>query len=203
MTTLLATTNPDGTWSPGIGDPTVWGWIITAAYLAAGLLCLRTWRTEEWAWLRGTPGLKPRFWLLLGIGLLFLCINKQLDLQSLVTVIGRRMAKQQGWYAQHRGVQLAFVIAVGVAAISAGFATLWWVRRVWRRYLIALIGAAYLGAFVVIRAASFHHVDTLLFKSALGPAANRLLELGGIVTIAFAAWQTRGRTRSATTRNPA
>ncbi len=198
MTCFLAETTSSTTWRPGIGDPTVWGWLITLAYLAAGLLSLRAWKAEDWAWLRGASGLKPRVWLALGAGLLFLCINKQLDLQSLVTVVGRRMAQEQGWYARHREVQLAFVIGVASLALAAVLLGAWFVRRAWKRYFLALLGAGYLGAFVVIRAASFHHADTLLFHTEAGPMVNRVLELAGILTIGAAAWYTLRRLRQPT-----
>lgn len=199
---LLAEATSLTGWRPGIGDPTVWGWLITAAYLGAGLLCLRAWRAEDWAWLRGGAGLKPRVWLVLGAGLLFLCVNKQLDLQSLVTVVGRRAAQQQGWYGRHREVQLVFVIGVACAAVGAVMAGGWYVRRAWRRYGLAVMGAGYLCAFVIIRAASFHHVDTLLFKTGAGPMVNRVLELGGIVLVGVAAWgASRAPSRSTTDHN--
>src|SRR5882672_1117833 len=33
-----------GDWSPGIGDPTVMGWLTVAAYFAASWLCVRAFR---------------------------------------------------------------------------------------------------------------------------------------------------------------
>jgi hypothetical protein len=49
VTALAATTPQDGwigSWSPGIGDPTVAGWITVFAYFAASLLCWRVYRNR-------------------------------------------------------------------------------------------------------------------------------------------------------------
>jgi hypothetical protein len=195
---VLATTNPDGSWSPGIGDPTVWGWLITLAYLVAGVLAIVAWRREDWVWLGGGRGLRPRVWLVVGVVLLLLCANKQLDLQSLVTVVGRRLAKEQGWYGRHRAVQGAFVGLVALGVLLAAGLLLRWVRGTGGRYALALLGMGALAAFVIVRAASFHHVDQFLFKTGVGPFMNRGLELLGIGIVGVAAW----RILRAGTRDP-
>ena len=46
-------------------------------------------------------------------------------------------------------------------------------------------GAVFLVVFVVVRAASFHHVDILLRSEALGLRVNALLELSGIACIGW------------------
>src|SRR3954468_15751872 len=80
----------DGQWRPGIGDPTLLGWTTVVAYFAAALACGRTAAAKGG---RPTP-----FWSLLSLLLVFLGFNKQLDLQSVLTEIGRRLAREQGWY---------------------------------------------------------------------------------------------------------
>ena len=75
----------DGRWRPGIGDPTFLGWVTVAAYFAAALACGRAWRLDRRARLAGDRSSSPTFWLILSLLLAFLGINKQLDLQSLLT----------------------------------------------------------------------------------------------------------------------
>jgi hypothetical protein len=172
-----------GSWRPGIGDPTPAGWATVAAYLLAALCCVRAARA-------GRPG--RVFWSVLGVLLLALGINKQLDLQSLVTVVGRRLARAQGWYARRRPVQLGFVALAGAAAL-AGLILLGQRARRWpaaRR--LAVVGLVYLAGFVVIRAASFHHVDRVLKVPVAGTTTNAFLELGGILCIGVAALLERG-----------
>ena len=68
----------------------------------------------------------------LGVGLLmsFLCINKQLDLQSLFTDLGRVLATRGGWYDAAPDVQLWFVIAVAAAGIMMFVIIVWKSRSI-------------------------------------------------------------------------
>ena len=69
-------------WSPGIGDPGPVGWLTVIAYLAAAGFSVSLGAKHE----RGA--LERAFWTISGVGLLFLAINKQLDLQSFLTAAG-------------------------------------------------------------------------------------------------------------------
>ena len=180
-------------WRPGLGDPTVFGYLTTAAYFAAAAACWVAWRRERLA-ARLIPAspLRPAFWLVLAVAMAVLGVNKQLDLQSLFTQIGREAAQRGGWYEQRRTVQAAFIAGLGAAGLGAGGAMLWMVRRSWRRYGLALLGTVYLGVFIVVRAASFHHVDAALYTLPIaGPMVNRALELGGIALVGACAWRAR------------
>ena len=125
--------------------------------------------------------------------MLALGINKQLDLQTWLTEVGRDLALQYGWYRHRRVVQAVFIAAMVVGGLGVG---LWLARRLRdldgyaRR---AAYGLVVLGVFVLVRAASFHHVDMLLGFSWNRIAVNVLLELGGIGAIVHSAW---GRWRS-------
>lgn len=175
-------------WRPGIGDPTVMAWVITVAYFIAAGLCARAARRERRDRVPLGQQARPAFWWFLVALLLVLGINKQLDLQNLLTAIGRRMAREQGWYRERRDVQVAFikgVAAVGLLAITcAGYA----IRRSWRRHGIALAGVVLLVCFIAIRAASFHHVDIWLrWQGLQGIRLHALLELAGIAITALGA----------------
>jgi len=176
----------NGQWRPGIGDPTVLGWMTVAAYLLAALLCGRVMLLRRVMVSRGARVSVP-FWSVLVVLLLLLGINKQLDLQSLITVLGKNLARAQGWYGQRRKYQVLFVVLVGVLGVL-GIVVLGWMSRgaSWSCWL-ALVGIVYLFAFVAIRAASFHHVDRFLKFPLGGTRVNVLLELGGIACIAIAA----------------
>ena len=54
-----------------------------------------------------------------------------------------------------------------------------------KEFKFILYGLAFLSAFIVIRATSFHHVDQLLHIHLLGFKINWILELGGIIYVAF------------------
>lgn len=187
----------DGRWSPGIGDPTLRGWLTVGAYFVAALLALRA------AWIirkQTEPALRPSdrrrlfaFWCLTAVVLLLLGVNKQLDLQSWLTQIMRDLAKEQGWYEARQHYQVMFVVAVAAAGVVGTLAMAIWLRRVLFRVGIALLGLGVLGTFVVARAASFHHLDALLHS---GPfALNWWAEFGGTSLVALnavAAGKSRG-----------
>lgn len=138
--------------------------------------------------LRKSKGRVRVFWAIISVAMLFLGMNKQLDLQSDLTAIGRCISQHQEWYGDRREVQLHFIEGL-LAAIAAilGIA-LWLMRRhLWQNGL-ALLGLGSVASFVAVRAISIHHVDALIN---LGPFDVRLiaiLELAGLVLIAVNAF---------------
>jgi hypothetical protein len=181
---ILVAAMSDGHWRPGIGDPTPIGWFTVAAYFAAAIVCGRVWQLDRRAHQAGANA-SPTFWLTLTVLLGALGVNKQLDLQSLLTDVARSLAKSQNWYAQRREVQLLFIAAVGVAAVVALAAFAWIARKEWKRSVTALAGIVLLLSFIVIRAASFHHVDAFINTRLAGVKWNAILELGGIGLVAL------------------
>jgi hypothetical protein len=124
-----------------------------------------------------------RFWSVIGLMMILLGINKQLDLQSLFTEVGRQVARMQGWMDQRRVVQFWFIMALGTAAMG-GFLSFAVSRRdLFRRFKLAFIGLFFLLSFIVIRAASFHHFDQMLGFRLFGVRMNWALELTGIYLI--------------------
>jgi hypothetical protein len=65
-----------------------------------------------------------------------------------------------------------------------------------------LLGTLFLLAFIVIRAASFHHVDVALRDASAGMRLNGLLELGGIASIGGASLYIHKRERPQLFRRP-
>lgn len=183
-----------GNWSPGIGDPTVGGWVTVAAYGMAALLCFRAYLGRADVITRR----EKRVWLVLTAGMAALGINKQLDLQTALVEAAREIARHQGWYENRRPVQAAFVLGVAACALV----TLVWMWRgaaqakAGQGLRRAFFGAVLLAAFVVVRAASFHHVDMLLGESWAGVRLNVALELCGIGWVGFGAVQAGSQRRS-------
>jgi hypothetical protein len=178
----------DGRWVPGIGDPSFMGWATVAAYFATAWLCYRASRRASGFDPYSSVDQKVA-WVWMGLALLLggLGINKQLDLQSLVTQLGEDMAHAQGWYEHRRIVQAVFVAGIGVGSLAAGGLGLWWLRDKLKQLWPAVLGMALMLGFVVVRAASFHHVDWLLYR-ATGPVKlNWVLELGALAVVAWAA----------------
>jgi hypothetical protein len=184
---LLAATE-GGRWRPGIGDPTVLGWVTVAAYLAAALACgLAAYREPMLDGTRRSRGRPSRFWLALAGLMLALGINKQLDLQSLVTQIGRDTVRAWGLYSGRRELQIGFILAVTLVCVGALAGFFWAARHTLKRRWPAIAGMLFILGFVVIRAASFHHVDAFLAARLGGLKWNWILELGGIAVVGAAA----------------
>ena len=164
------------TWQPGIGDPSFMGWLTVGAYALAAIMAAIVWWRQQ-----------TSFWAVMALILAFLCLNKQLDLQSLMTDIGRQMAKVQGWQSKARVVQAFFVGFLGTFALISTVIFWRWSRGVSLDKRIAAVGMLLLGAFIVIRASSFHHMDSFIGWTLLGAKMNWLLELGGIAIITLGA----------------
>lgn len=167
-------------WRPGIGDPTFMGWFTVLAYAVAVFLC---WRAYQ--------GNKDKIWFWVTVVMAALCVNKQLDLQSLLTDLGRQVAYWGDWYKERRGVQKVFVFAViaGAGAFAAWFG--WRFRDFLKGHKLLAGGMLFLLTFIVVRAISFHHIDLFLKTSISGVRPNWVLELGGIAMIAVAALRER------------
>ncbi len=167
----------------GIGDPTFVGWLTVVAYLvAAGLAAVNAWRALD-----GTDRTLGRLWSSLTILLLFLAVNKQLDLQSYFTAVGRAVAREQGWYEARGTVQLAFVVTVGLATMTMIALSTWALRGVRRQQWLTLVGITMILGFVVIRASSFHYVDKIIGLQLGGFRVNWIIELGAIGVFSVAA----------------
>ena len=182
-------------WSPGIGDPTFMGWLTVVAYFGAAFACVvahRKRRRAGHAWV----------WPSLCVLLVLLGINKQLDLQSWFTYVGKRTAIEQGWYEDRRPVQVAFIVTLATVGLVVGLVLLVRLRGALARFRWALAGTVFLIAFIVIRAASFHHVDLFLKLEIAGVRPNWLLELGGIALIGVAALRDAGYLESVARRLP-
>ena len=164
-------------------------WLAVTGYLVAAFLCLRR---------LGDAGSRRErlFWGLAGLAMLVLGINKQLDLQTMVTAWGRQLARADGWYAERRAVQKAFVLAMLAVAAAVAIGIGWLVRGLRPAVFVVAAGLCLLGLFVLVRAASFHHIDVAMRLPMLGLKLHAVLELAGIaIVIAGAAWPARRMAR--------
>lgn len=176
-----------------MGDPTPLGWMITIAYGATAICCWRAARLTPNTSRRGShasgrnaqPAI-ARLWTALAAVLVLLGLNKQLDLQTILTAVVRDAAKQQGWYADRRPVQIAAVVGslVLVAVIGALVARA--LRGELRRLWPAVAGVAVLGAYAAMRTTSLHELDVFMVG---GPLPMKWWgELLGLALIAFASF---------------
>ncbi len=171
-------------WTPGIGDPTVLGWATVVAYAATFVLCVRAFRKVK----GGARRHEASLWAILAGMMLALGVNKQLDLQTWFTQVARDFVLGRGLYDQRRAYQGMFILAAGVASLGAvgalGFLAY---RRRWPLWPVA--GATFLVGYVIVRAASFHHVDQIISLSIPGARLSSLIELVGIAIVGGSAFR--------------
>lgn len=164
-------------------------WTIVGGYALAAVLCgLAVYHQ------RGRPG--QNFWVGTVLVVIAFGVNKQLDLQTWLTFLGRQFAQREGWYVQRRGVEITALFAFGGLLIAAAA----WFRRYASRHLAgvatAIAGLAALGAYAALRAATFYHVDLEPEGVIAGVPARDLIEFSGTILVAIGAWQSRKLPRS-------
>lgn len=167
----------NGRWHAGIGDPTIFGWITVGCYFFAVVICANKALNLK------SAGEGYRFWLCLALFLLLLGINKQLDLQTWFTQTLRDSAHAHGWYEARRSLQALFIFGLAVGILVSLVSIRRFLAASWHRHKIAWIGVELLCAFVLMRAASFHHMDVFINHHWFGVRFNVLLEVGAILVI--------------------
>ncbi|MCS6812670.1 MAG: hypothetical protein NZ772_03740 [Cyanobacteria bacterium] len=191
----------DDRWIPRIGDPTVMGWVTVVAYFAAAGLCLLCARYPDD---RLAPRFYPyyrQFWHGVALVLVFLGVNKQLDLQSLLTVIGRNVVRSSGLNPYKRIIQGLFLLGLAVLSIVVASKGLQRFRWCYYAYRLTFLGLGFLILFVLARASSFHHFDWLINVQILGIRMNWILELGGISCVIVSAVRQLHRVRTHASNN--
>ncbi|WP_417586111.1 hypothetical protein [Nitrincola sp.] len=167
-------------WQPIIGDPHIMGWITVAGYGIAAITALTT--LVKFHAQRPSRA-EAIFWYLLVIGLFFLMLNKQLDLQSLLTAVARCEAQLSGWYGNRRPVQVAFIFGLIVIGLALLALLAYLLRHALSRLWLVLLGITLLVTFVLVRAVGFHSVDILIGTQLAGWRLNWIFELGGITLV--------------------
>ena len=178
----------DDRWTPGIGDPSVMGWVTVATYILVAACCflVRFIEPDEHHSGQENSLSYRKFWWTLAIFLVLMGINKQLDLQSLFTQIGRDFAKSSGWYEHRKMVQTGFILFIGAAGALLGGYLVYRYRHACNTIKIALAGFTLLLGFVVMRAASFHNFDRLIGYELGGIRFNWVMEIGALLIIGIA-----------------
>src|SRR5436189_2876863 len=142
---IFAFTDEDG-WHAGIGDPTVVGWVTVFAYFLAAILAFRAARSSALPQERK----QKLFWFVLTAILIFLGINKQLDLQTWLTLTMRKLAIHEGIYEKRRILQAFFIVGVAVCGIAGFWRMCRLVRNSSADVRLGLAGLFFLLVFIVI-----------------------------------------------------
>jgi hypothetical protein len=165
-------------WSPTIGDPTIWGWVTVAAYALCMILAI-------WVVKRAGQGRERQFWVMMALLMAFLAVNKELDLQTALTAMGRCIAQLQGWYELRQNVQRQFIIGLLAATLIGFVLGLILMRRHLLSHGLAILGLATVAGFVAVRAVGFHNFDSLINTRVMDLRLNFIFEVSGLILIAL------------------
>lgn len=167
-------------WLSRSGDTTFWSWVITALYAVTMVLALYYVKKNHAA-------KTQRFlWKWITAFLFVMGINKQLDLQILVTMAGSFVANHLGFIDYRREIQKALAVTIFVGLSFSGVVILLRARAVLRQCLIELIGVATLAFFALVRVGSISHLHkATAFEYHKGVRIHGL-ELLGLVVILIA-----------------
>ncbi|WP_246733794.1 hypothetical protein [Rhizobium sp. 57MFTsu3.2] len=125
-------------------------------------------------------------WRFISLFFFILGVNKQLDLQSGMTELGRMIAHSQGWYERRQAVQIYFVVSVAAGCLAIVPALIYCIRKSPIQMWIASVGSMFVLGYVLIRAASFHHLDSFFGSRLLGLKWYWILEMAGILIVLLA-----------------
>ncbi|MDQ0559928.1 cytochrome bd-type quinol oxidase subunit 2 [Rhizobium mesoamericanum] len=178
------TSNYEFRWHPGIGDPTIAGWVTIALYLLTGISCWMTMGCVRQQNLDDKSD--ARIWRFISLFFFILGMNKQLDLQSGMTELGRMVAYSEGWYERRQAVQVYFVIGVAAACVATIPAFIYCIRKSPVQMWIASVGSTFVLGYVLIRAASFHNLDSFFRSRFFGLKWYWILEMAGILIVLLA-----------------
>jgi hypothetical protein len=176
-----------------VSDPSLNGWATFLVYLVAAWLCARNARSSAALAEAGGRRIaearsRRRFWLVLAVLLLLLGLTRQLDLQQLAANMMRALFRSEGIYGERSGLQLGLIVAIGVFGTVGLLIALLSLRRAEPSVLAALLGAATLVLFTVIRTISLHDIDQFLNRGVGLPRlrVNSLIELGLLALVVIA-----------------
>ncbi len=205
-----------------IGDPRAGAWLIFFSYFAVAVLCARAFQVS---WIGSRLAIdypNPerrlkdrqaayrasfRFWGLVIALFVFLGVNKQIDLQTWLTDVGRRIATAQGWYEQRATVQTIFVLTTAVTGVVVLSVLLKLTRDLLPRHVLAFVGLASLAVFLMVRATSFHALEAAAWFEIVGMRLSWYLEMAGILCVGTCAvrnywWHTRTPAAAASLTGP-
>lgn len=169
-------------WLASINHADLADWVTVCAYLMAALFSFRAARHAS-----AIHETRDRlFWRLTAVLLVFFAANELLDLQTLLTKAGRANAVAFGWYEERQNIQYAFVAGLGAAGALAGATLVWLTWTADAAIRAALAGLMFIGVFVLLRAASIHHINDLLSSGSPMFPWGSVQEVFGILIVGLA-----------------
>ena len=170
----------NGRWAPGIGDPTLLGWCITLGYFATAALSLRTMQRQQ-------KKQSKNFWAIVGILMLIMGFNKQLDLQTLIIQTGKDLSKACGIYDDKIKIQVAFILLFSICGFAATAGFFFLIGKQVLKFPFAIAGIILLVCYVIMRAGTMQQFEILPDRNIRQFQLNQLLEIVALGSICLGA----------------
>lgn len=168
-------------WSLRIGDPHLLGWITAVCYLFAAVLTfLIVKRVDDFY---TEAGKSRAFWLGLTVLLVFLGLNKQLDLQTYLSAMVKCHAILSGWYEHRQEFKLIFVMVIAAVFLMLLIFILSFFGENLSKDKFAIAGIVFLLGFILIHASYFYYFDMPVINKFYETGLNWVLEFIGIFFI--------------------
>lgn len=179
---VIADSSTIGSWSPGIGDPSLMGWFTVFSYYFTASICFLKMFSKR-VRQRKQEGL---FWGIICLNMVVLGMIKQFNLLTAITEIGRIIARSDGWIEQRFIFQAWAIAIIGIIFLIT-------MIRVLKipfvaNHSITIVGLFYLLIFVIFRGISLHQFDVVLNYEILGARINWTAELIGIYWICLSSF---------------
>lgn len=126
-------------------------------------------------------------WEAMAAFLAILAVYRQFDLTDLITGLGREVAANDKWYEQRRPFQVAVLVMIVIAVVSAAALIFRAVAAVNPLALTALAACTMLVLLLGTNALSLHWTDSLLHSGYRRANVYNVVEAGSLATILAAA----------------
>lgn len=164
-------------WLSKSGDHTFWSWVITFMYIL--VIIMSIYYTGK---IRGEKE-KHFFWVCISVFILAMGINKQLDFQILLTMIGKSIAWDLNILDFSRLIWKTLAVGIFVSVVISGIFILYKSRKILRSEKLSLGGVTIMLLFTLIRVGSISHIRLAMFVQYYLISKIHAVELLGLLLI--------------------
>ena len=158
--------------------------VAAVIYLLAAGLSLLVYRNSQIIF-DGSITKQKRLWLGISVVLFLLCLDKQFNLQTLFTAALRDGFREIGLYEQRRIFQRVFIAVIVLFSFTGIYVLTKAFSHVLGKHFAAISGLVLLLSIIMVRATSYHDVDTLEQMRVLGLEVSWIAEMIGLSLIGF------------------